>query len=55
MEDYERQHKLDKMYLIEHMLQIEEEWWQYEEEHNRQPAIIEIEKVKIVSNGRDFI
>lgn len=49
-EDFERQHHLDRMYLIEHYLQIEEEWQEYEEYLNKQPAKIEIISPKILNN-----
>lgn len=37
--DFEREHLLDYMYIVERQKQIEQEWWEWE---HRKPAVINI-------------
>ena len=39
-EDFERVLQLESIYVSEHKMQIEEEYWEYEERQNKLPAII---------------
>jgi hypothetical protein len=43
-EDWEREFYKDYMYRVERQLEMEEEWYQWEEEKNRKPAIIKLLK-----------
>jgi hypothetical protein len=50
VEDYERLSEMDKMYLIEAKLQMEEEWQRWEEEQEKRhllPAIVELVTIKV--------
>ena len=39
-EDFERVLQLESIYVSEHKMQIEEEYWEYEERQNKLPALI---------------
>ena len=46
-EDWERESYKDYMYRVEHQMEMEAEWQQYEEELNRLPAKIKVLKNKL--------
>lgn len=45
--DYEREHLLDYMYIVERQKQIEQEWWEWEHRKPAQVVLIKPEENEI--------